>query len=108
MTVLVAVASKHEATAEIAEAIGRGLREGGVAADVRPVEQADNLSGYAGVVLGSGPLARQVAWGRSAWKRPSSSQAIPSASGTNSNSMAIGEPKALVPLIRGIPPPRSI
>ena len=53
MTVLVAAASKYGATAEIAEAIGRGLREGGVAADVRPVEQAGDLSGYAGVVLGS-------------------------------------------------------
>lgn len=53
MTVLVAVASKYGATAEIAEAIGRGLRAGGIAADVRPVEQAGDLSGYAGVVLGS-------------------------------------------------------
>ena len=53
MTVLVAAASKYGATAEIAEAIGRALREGGVAADVRPVEQAGDLAGYAGVVLGS-------------------------------------------------------
>ena len=53
MTVLVAAASKHGATAEIAEAIGRALRESGVAADVRPVEQVDDLSAYAEVVLGS-------------------------------------------------------
>ena len=53
MTVLVAAASKYGATAEIAETIGRALRESGVSADVRPVEQADDLSGYAGVVLGS-------------------------------------------------------
>lgn len=53
MTVLVATASKYGATAEIAEAIGRALRESGVAADVRPVEQAGDLSGYTGVVLGS-------------------------------------------------------
>ena len=53
MTVLVAAASKYGATAEIAEAIGRGLRETGVAADVRPVEQVGDLSGYTEVVLGS-------------------------------------------------------
>ena len=53
MTVLVAAASKYGATAEIAEAIGRALRESGVSADVRPVEQVGDLSGYAGVVLGS-------------------------------------------------------
>ena len=53
MTVLVAAASKYGATAEIAEAIGRALRETGVAADVRPVEQASGLSGYTEVVLGS-------------------------------------------------------
>ena len=52
MTVLVAAASKYGATAEIAEAIGRAQRESGVSADVRPVEQAGDLSGYAGVVLG--------------------------------------------------------
>jgi menaquinone-dependent protoporphyrinogen oxidase len=53
VTVLVAAASKYGATAEIAEAIGRALRDSGVAADVRPVEQAGDLSGYTGVVLGS-------------------------------------------------------
>ena len=53
MTVLVAAASKYGATAEIAEAIGRALRESGVPADVRPVEQVGDLSGYTGVVLGS-------------------------------------------------------
>ena len=53
MTVLVAAASKYGATAEIAEAIGRALRESGVSADVRPVEQVGDLSGYTGVVLGS-------------------------------------------------------
>lgn len=53
MTVLVAAASKYGATAEIAEAIGRALRETGLAADVRPVEQVGDLSGYTEVVLGS-------------------------------------------------------
>ena len=53
MTVLVATASKYGSTAEIAEAIGRALRENGVAADVRPVDEVGDLSGYMGVVLGS-------------------------------------------------------
>ena len=57
MTVLVAAASKYGSTAEIAEAIGRALRENGVAADVRPVEQVGDLSGYTGVVLGSAVYA---------------------------------------------------
>jgi menaquinone-dependent protoporphyrinogen IX oxidase len=48
VTVLVAAASKYGATAEIAEAIGRVLRESGIAADARPVEQASDLSGYTG------------------------------------------------------------
>jgi len=53
VTVLVAAASKYGSTAEIAEAIGRALRENGVAADVRPVDEVGDLSGYTGVVLGS-------------------------------------------------------
>jgi menaquinone-dependent protoporphyrinogen oxidase len=57
VTVLVAAASKHGATAEIAEAIGQALRESGVPADVCPVEQAGDLSDYAQVVLGSAVYA---------------------------------------------------
>jgi menaquinone-dependent protoporphyrinogen oxidase len=59
VTVLVAAASKYAATAEIAEAIGRALRESGVAADVRPVEQVGDMSGYMGVVLGSAVSVRR-------------------------------------------------
>jgi menaquinone-dependent protoporphyrinogen oxidase len=53
VTVLVAAASKYGATAEIAEAVGRALRESGISADVRPVEQVGDLSGYTDIVLGS-------------------------------------------------------
>jgi menaquinone-dependent protoporphyrinogen oxidase len=53
VTVLVAAASKYGATAEIAEAIGRALQESGACADVRPVEETGDLSGYTAVVLGS-------------------------------------------------------
>lgn len=52
--VLVAYASKYGATAEIAEAIGKGLREAGVPVDVKPARQARDLAVYSAVVLGSG------------------------------------------------------
>jgi menaquinone-dependent protoporphyrinogen oxidase len=57
MTVLVAVASKYGATFEIAEAIGRGLRERGIVADVEHVEDVDEIVGYDAVVLGSAVYA---------------------------------------------------
>jgi len=53
MTVLVAAASRHGSTAEIAEAIGRTLRERGVAADVAAVDELETVEGYDAVVLGS-------------------------------------------------------
>jgi menaquinone-dependent protoporphyrinogen oxidase len=53
MTVLVAAESKHGATFEIAEAIGRSLRAAGVAVDVRRLSAVTNLAGYDAVVLGS-------------------------------------------------------
>ncbi len=53
MTVLVAVASKHGATWEIAEAIGRTLGERGVDAEVKRAEDVDGLESYDAVILGS-------------------------------------------------------
>jgi len=53
MTVLVAAASRHGATNEIAAAIGRVLREHGVEADVEKVEDVESLERYDAVVLGS-------------------------------------------------------
>jgi menaquinone-dependent protoporphyrinogen oxidase len=53
MTVLVCAASKHGATAEIAEAIGRVLRDRGIAVDVRSAENVTMVDGYDAVVLGS-------------------------------------------------------
>ena len=53
MTVLVAVASRHGATHEIAEAVGRGLPAAGIANEVRSVEDVDDLDAYAAIVLGS-------------------------------------------------------
>jgi menaquinone-dependent protoporphyrinogen oxidase len=53
MTVLVTAASRHGATYEIAEAIGRALVERGVEAEVRKLEDVADLAGYEAVVLGS-------------------------------------------------------
>ncbi|MCZ7542005.1 MAG: flavodoxin domain-containing protein [Anaerolineae bacterium] len=54
VSILVAYASKHDATAEIARAIGGALQESeGINADVRAVETVQDLTGYDAVVLGS-------------------------------------------------------
>jgi menaquinone-dependent protoporphyrinogen oxidase len=51
--VLVAYATKHGATAEIAEKIGGVLRQAGLSADVWPVDRAGDPGAYNAVVLGS-------------------------------------------------------
>lgn len=52
--VLVTYATKHNATAEIAQAIGEGLRQSNqLQVDVEPVELIKDLSPYEAVVLGS-------------------------------------------------------
>lgn len=56
MTVLVAYASKHGSTQEIAEALGRELGSQGVEADVRSVADVDGAP-YEAVVLGSAVYA---------------------------------------------------
>jgi menaquinone-dependent protoporphyrinogen oxidase len=68
MTVLVACASKHGATTEIAEALGRELCARGIDADVRSAEEVDGVGAYDAVVLGSAvymgrwlPAARAIA-----------------------------------------------
>jgi len=52
-SVLVAYASKHGATAEIAERIGQVLRQAGLRADVLPTDRVSDLTPYQAVVLGS-------------------------------------------------------
>jgi menaquinone-dependent protoporphyrinogen oxidase len=68
MTVLVTCASKHGATTEIAEALGRELCARGIDADVIRAEEVDGVGSYDAVVLGSAiymghwlPAARAVA-----------------------------------------------
>lgn len=53
MTVLVAYASKHGATKEIAEALGHDLRSRGVDADVLRADEVGGFDEYDAVVLGS-------------------------------------------------------
>ena len=55
--VLVTYATKHGATAEIAEKIGKVLQDAGLTVDVKPVESASNLDAYRAVVLGSAVYA---------------------------------------------------
>jgi menaquinone-dependent protoporphyrinogen oxidase len=57
MKVLIAVSSKHGATREIAEAIGRRLTERGLEVEVRDVVDADDVSDFGAVVLGSAVYA---------------------------------------------------
>jgi menaquinone-dependent protoporphyrinogen oxidase len=53
MTVLVAAASKHGATDEIAERIGADLSSWGLEVDVRKLAEVDDVRPYEAVVLGS-------------------------------------------------------
>jgi len=53
MKVLVATASRHGATQEIAEAIGRTLRQHGLDADVASLGVVESLVGYDAAVVGS-------------------------------------------------------
>jgi menaquinone-dependent protoporphyrinogen oxidase len=54
MRVLVAAASKHGWTQEIAARIGADLTDHGVEVEVKKLEELDDLAGYDAYVLGSG------------------------------------------------------
>lgn len=53
MRVLVAFASKHGATSEIAEAIAAALKERGVEADVKSIDAVTDPEAFDAVILGS-------------------------------------------------------
>jgi menaquinone-dependent protoporphyrinogen oxidase len=55
MSILVAYASKDGATGQIAEPIAQGPRAAGQPADARAVQQAGDLAGYQGPLIGSAP-----------------------------------------------------
>jgi menaquinone-dependent protoporphyrinogen oxidase len=57
MRVLVSVASRHGATAEIADRIGEVLKSGGIDADIRPPDQVASVAHFDAVILGSGVYA---------------------------------------------------
>jgi menaquinone-dependent protoporphyrinogen oxidase len=54
MKVLVTAASKHGATAGIAEAIKQTLSAHGVDATLAPIEDIHSVDGYQAVIIGSG------------------------------------------------------
>lgn len=62
--VLVAYASKHDSTAEIAQRIASAMREAGCDAQALPAAEVGDVSGYRAVVLGSAVYARR--WQRGA------------------------------------------
>lgn len=51
--VLVAYATKHGATAEIADRIAAILREAGLTVEALPVDEVKSLAGYRAIILGS-------------------------------------------------------
>ena len=51
--VLVAYASKHGSTAEIAQRIGAGLARNNLTVEVKPVDEVDDVTPYQTVVVGS-------------------------------------------------------
>jgi menaquinone-dependent protoporphyrinogen oxidase len=53
MKVLVAYASRHGATAGIAERIAERLRDTGLLAEARPIEEVGDVGGYDAVVIGA-------------------------------------------------------
>jgi menaquinone-dependent protoporphyrinogen oxidase len=57
MNVLVAAASRHGSTAEIARKIAEVLAAAGIESDVRLPDDVAGLEGYDGVILGSGVYA---------------------------------------------------
>jgi menaquinone-dependent protoporphyrinogen oxidase len=50
--VLVAYATRHGSTREVADELAATLHRQGIAVDVKPAADVDGLDGYAGVVLG--------------------------------------------------------
>jgi menaquinone-dependent protoporphyrinogen oxidase len=55
--ILVAYATAAGSTGEVAEAVGKALREAGAAVDVRRAKEVADVSGYSAVVLGTGVRA---------------------------------------------------
>ncbi len=63
--ILVTYATKSGSTAEVAQAIGQKLAEGGAIVEVRPIKEVNHLNGYEAVIVG-GPMI--MGWHREAVK----------------------------------------
>jgi menaquinone-dependent protoporphyrinogen oxidase len=72
--VLVAFATKHGATEEIADKIGEVLRQAGLPVDVLPADRAGDLGAYRAVVLGSAVYIGQ--WRKEAAKFLQANEAV--------------------------------
>ncbi|MDQ7027797.1 MAG: flavodoxin domain-containing protein [Anaerolineae bacterium] len=59
MRILVAYASKHGSTEEIAEFIGKTISDSGLDVDVCSISAVTNLTDYDGVIIGSAVYAEQ-------------------------------------------------
>lgn len=57
MTILIAVASKHGSTREIAQAIAEDLRAQDLVVELREAGEVSDIAGYEAVILGSGVYA---------------------------------------------------
>lgn len=60
MTILVTFASRNGSTVGIAEAVGKTIRKQGIAVDVRPMSDVDDVTTYQAIILGS--AIRQEKW----------------------------------------------
>ena len=82
MQILIAVASKHGSTDEIANAIGTELSTLGLDVSVVPVQDVDTIKGYDAVVLGSA-----IHMGR--WMKPAKDFVFPRGSDTRVDSPVV-------------------
>ena len=60
--ILVTYSTRSGFAAGVAEAIGQALREGGLPAEVRPMEEVTDLTAYSAVVAGSASRRKSAPW----------------------------------------------
>ena len=107
MTVLVAHASKHGATAEIAEAIAETLRASGLDVDCREAGDVTSLDDYDAVVLGSAVYLRRWRGGAKRFLRRHSG-ALAARPFWIFSSGPVGEPTEEETMSKWLEPPRVI
>ena len=107
MTVLVAYASKHGSTGEIADAIAATLRESGLDADCREAGDVTSLEPYDAVVLGSAVYMRRWRGGAKRFLRRHA-DALAERPFWVFSSGPVGEPAADEKMSRWLEPPRVI